>query len=390
MKHLFTALLALVFACQIAFSQTLITKTISHNNETRQYAVFLPASYTAASTLPMVINMHGYTSDVQSQIFYSGFNGVANTANVIVVYPQGLHRTLANGTSGTHWNSHFLTDVDDLGFIDTLIDYMYTDYHVDLSRVYATGMSNGGFMSYMLACELSDRIAAMASVTGAMTYLHFPNCAPSHATPVMQIHGTSDGTVLFNGGPGFHPSIDSVVNWWKVYNNCQSTTTTNLPNTNTTDNTTASLTVHSQCTDNVEVHYYVVQDGGHTWPGAIPIASLGNTNQDFNATQKIWEFFSQYQHPNPQAGVILSNQNVLSQEIVKVFPNPVNDILNIAIENEDIEQITLFDTMGKTIQNWQTPNTSVFSLSMKHLNTGVYFLQVETNNGVTVQKVIKN
>ncbi len=389
MKHIFTVLVAILVFSQTLSAQSIINKSITHNNETRAYTVFLPSGYTAGAELPMVINMHGYTSNAQSQIFYSAFNSVADTANVIVVYPQGLTRALQNGTSGAHWNSYFLTDVDDLGFIDTLIDYMYTDYTVDLSRVYATGMSNGGFMSYMLACELSDRIAAMASVTGVMTDLHFPNCNPTHATPVMQIHGTSDSTVLFAGSPGFHPSIDSSVNWWKGFNNCQTSATTNLPDINTTDNTTASLTVHSQCDDNVEVHYYVIQDGGHSWPGAFPVATLGNTNQDFSATKVIWDFFAQYQHPSPRSGTVVSDKEVLSETIIRVFPNPVNDILNIVIENEEIEEITLFDTMGKTIRNWQTPNTSVYSISMKDINTGVYFLQIGTKNGTTVQKIIK-
>ena len=388
MKHIFTILLAMTIISQTLSAQTTISKSITHNNETRDYTVFLPSGYTAGASLPMVINMHGYTSNSAQQMLYSNFNAVADTANAIVVYPQGLVRTLSNGTSGAHWNSYFLTDVDDLGFIDTLIDYMYTDYNVDLSRVYATGMSNGGFMSYMLACELSDRIAAMASVTGAMTILHFPNCNPTHPTPVMQIHGTADATVLFNGSAGFHPSIDSSVNWWKTYNNCQATTTTNLPDINTTDNSTASLTVHSQCTDNVEVHYYVVQGGGHTWPGAFSLPGTV-TNQDFRATIEIWDFFAQYQHPNPRAGTIVSDKEVLSETVVSIFPNPVNDILNITIQNEDIKQITLFDTMGKTIQNWQTPNTSVYSISMKSINAGVYFLHVETKNGTTVQKIVK-
>lgn len=390
MKRIFTILFAMAIFSQTLSAQSLISKTITHNSETRNYTVFLPSGYTTSASLPMVINMHGYTSDIQSQIFYSGFNSVADTANVIVVYPQGLVRTLSNGTSGAHWNAHFLTDVDDLGFIDTLIDYMYTDYNIDLSRVYSTGMSNGGFMSYMLACELSDRIAGIASVTGTMNILQIPNCNPLQATPIMQIHGTADSTVLFAGSAGFAPSVDSVVNWWKIFNNCQTSTTTNLPDINTTDNTTASLTVHSQCTDNVEVHYYVIQDGGHSWPGAFPIPGLGNTNQDFSATIAIWNFFSQYQHPNPRSGTIVSNRAILSEKVVKVFPNPVNDIVNIAIENEEIQQITLFDTIGKTIQNWQTPNTSIYSISMRNINSGIYFLHIETNNGTTVQKIVKN
>jgi polyhydroxybutyrate depolymerase len=388
MKHIFTILLAMLFVSQTLSAQTTLSKSITHNSETRNYTVFLPSGYSAGMSLPMVINMHGYTSNAAQQMLYTNFNSIADTANAIVVYPQGLVRTLSNGTSGAHWNSHFLTDVDDLGFIDTLIDYMYSDYDVDLSRVYATGMSNGGFMSYMLACELSDRIAAMASVTGAMTDNHFPVCTPVHPTPVMQIHGTADATVLFNGSTGFHPAIDSSVNWWKLYNNCQSSTTTNLPDINTADNSTASLTVHSQCTDNVEVHYYVIQNGGHTWPGAFSLGTLV-TNQDFRATTEIWDFFTQYQHPNPRAGTIVSDREVLSETIINVFPNPVNDILNIVIENEEIQNITLFDTMGKIIRNWDNPNTSVYSVSMKNINAGVYFLQIDTKNGTTVQKVIK-
>ncbi len=370
------------------FAQQIIDKTITWDNETREYSIYIPAGYQPGMSLPMVFDLHGLGSNIFQQRLYSAFIAVANTANVFVVHPQGLERT-QGGTTATHWNAHFGTGVDDLGFLNIIIDYMYTDYGIDLSRVYSTGMSNGGFMSYMLSCQLNDRIAAIASVTGTMTFTQIDSCMPTRPTPIMQIHGTADSTVPYVGSPFLYPDIDSTVNWWVNYNNCSQVITTPLPDIDMTDNSTASLDVHSQCDDNVEVHFYKIQDGGHSWPGAFPVAGLGNTNQDFKASEVIWQFFNQYQHPNPRAGTLVSTQDVISEEWVNIFPNPVDDILNIVVEEATVEQVSIYDAMGRVVKNWHQPNPSVLSVSVADLTKGIYLVQIRTNQGVITQKVVK-
>lgn len=388
MKKRYTFLLFISFFYFQSFAQQIISKTITWDNETREYSIYIPSGYQAGMSLPMVFDLHGLGSNGFQQRLYSAFIAVADTANVFVIHPEGLERT-QGGATATHWNAHFGTDVDDLGFLNIIIDYMYTDYNIDLSRVYSTGMSNGGFMSYMLSCQLNDRIAAIASVTGTMTFTQIDSCAPVRPTPVMQIHGTSDSTVPYVGSPFFYPYIDSTVNWWVNYNNCSQTVTTPLPDIDMTDNSTASLDVHSQCDDNVEVHYYKIQDGGHAWPGAFPVAGLGNTNQDFEASEVIWQFFAQYQHPNPRAGTLVSSENILSAEAIHIFPNPVNDVLNIVVDEAIVEQILVYDVMGRIVKDWQQPNQSILQIPVADLTKGIYLVQIRTDKGLITEKVVK-
>jgi polyhydroxybutyrate depolymerase len=150
-------------------------------------------------------------------------------------------------------------------------------------------MSNGGYMSYMLACELSDRITAIASVTGSVFNEQLDNCTPARAVPVMQIHGTNDATVDFNGIPLFAPSIPELVDYWVDHNNCSTTPNiVEIPNINTTDDSTVEKLEYNNGDEGSMVWFYIVENGGHTWPdGFINLPDLV-TNRDFNASEHIW------------------------------------------------------------------------------------------------------
>ena len=164
MKDLFTSVFAFLLV-QTAWSQTLL-KSIVHDGIQRDYRIYVPSIYDGSMEVPVVFNIHGYGSNAFQQEAYGDFRPIADTANFILVAPDG---TLDN--SGTaFWNAFGspTETVDDVGFISALIDTLAEDYSINLNRVYSTGMSNGGFMSYKLACGLSSRIAAIASVTGAM------------------------------------------------------------------------------------------------------------------------------------------------------------------------------------------------------------------------------
>ncbi|MBK7441520.1 MAG: hypothetical protein IPI65_08315 [Bacteroidetes bacterium] len=142
---------------------------------------------------------------------YNNFNPIADTAGFLTVIPNGTLDIFGN----RYWNCFIApgTGVDDVAFLSALIDSLDAEYNIDLNRVYSTGMSNGGFMSHTLACELSNRIAAIASVAGSIDEDRMPFCDPQHNTPVMQIHGNADGTVPYDGAFGFL-SVDSVVSYW--------------------------------------------------------------------------------------------------------------------------------------------------------------------------------
>ena len=286
MKKLLTLIICLPL---FTLAQQTINGTINHGGLQRDYTLYVPASYSPGNDLPLVLNFHGYTSNAWQQAFYSNFNTVADAEGFIIVYPDG---TLDNqGT--THWNVGWGgSTVDDIGFTSALIDSISTEYSINQDRVYSTGMSNGGFMSYQLACELSDRIAAIASVTGSMNLGWLNSCNPNHPMPVMEIHGTLDPTVSYNAS-SFTESIPDILDFWENFNNCNSTPIiSNVPDIITTDGCTAEHQIWENGDNGATVEHYKIIDGEHTWPGALAIA--GVTNQDINASEKIWEFFNKY------------------------------------------------------------------------------------------------
>lgn len=429
-----------------AFAQTSV-QTLTHDDVTRSYRVHLPPNFDAAESVPVVLNFHGIGSNALEQELYSQFNNVSDSAGFIVVYPEGLVDTLADGDVIRHWNTYFGSDSDDLGFTNTLIDSLHADYNIDLSRVYSTGMSNGGFMSYMLACELSHRIAAIASVTGAMTFIQQENCSPSHQIPVMQIHGTDDSTVPYDGSLGFYPSIAEGVNYWVDFNNCDSTATNIvIPNSNTSDNSTAALDIWGGCSDDSEVQFYTIEGGTHTWPGTFNF--IGNvTNQDFKASGVVWNFFNRFEHPNPTAeapvdtmvidttgmnidttdmmtdttgmnndttGMVIDTTDMMNDTTdmvidttgmntdtvvafienlaidVHIFPNPINDVLSISA-NSIVYKTSLMDVNGTVLREhlWK-PLEKETKMNTGDLPTGLYFIQIETDAGVLIKKVLKN
>jgi polyhydroxybutyrate depolymerase len=195
-RNLLTACIMIV-AVTAANAQNTIDAELTHDGLVRTYRLYSPAAYNAATPVPLVLNLHGYTSNNLEQEFYGDFRAIADTANFIIVHPNGTED--ANGDQ--FWSSFGVSSIDDVGFLSALIDKIQTEYSIDHNCIYSTGMSNGGFMSYELACQLSYRIAAIASVTGSMVQSRFDNCNATHPTPVMQIHGTADPTVPYLGLP---------------------------------------------------------------------------------------------------------------------------------------------------------------------------------------------
>ena len=274
------------------FCQQVTETTIMHNGLERSYILYVPASYSTNIETPLVLNLHGYSSNAGQQMIYSNFYPIADEEGFILVHPEGT--TDLNGFQ--FWNSGELSEVDDVGFLSTLIDQIALEFNINLNRVYSMGMSNGGFMSYRLACELSDKIAAIASVTGSMSTNQITSCNPDRPVPVMQIHGTADPTVLYDGNNLLSiESIDNVISFWVNFNNCNTVPNfNNIPDINLLDLCTAEHYIYQNGTNDSSVEFYKIINGGHTWPGALIPLTANNTNQDFNASEKIWDFFNQY------------------------------------------------------------------------------------------------
>jgi polyhydroxybutyrate depolymerase len=381
MKYFFTIVLCLYSI--FAQAQQTINTTLTHGGITREYRLYIPAAYNPANAVPLLFNLHGYTSNNAQQEFYGDFRAIADTANFIICLPNGTF-DLSNSR---FWNVGFApSNIDDVGFISTLIDVIASSYNIDAARVYSTGMSNGGFMSYSLACQLSNRITAIASVTGSMTITQQGNCTPGRTVPVMQIHGTADATVPYGGNATFLP-IDTLVKNWAARNGCDATPTlTNVPDIVTTDGSTAERFDYNNCNAGGAVVLYKAANGAHTWPGAA--FNIGVTNMDFSASHEIWKFFLQFTHPNPAPLVTSVKDNNSVTRNIGMYPNPVNNVLHIENADNNIQQINFFDISGKQLPVSYNSANATADVSM--LNKGFYLCQIQFHNGETlVKKLVK-
>lgn len=267
----------------------------------REYIVYVPRGYDAEKAWPVVLAFHGGGSNARQMMSFCGLNEKADQAGFLVVYPQGRGRVENTGT----WNAGNCCgyaqrrNVDDVAFARTLLDELSRLAKIDEKRIYATGMSNGAMMSYLLASELADRIAAIAPVAGPMGT---ETCNPSRPVPVLHFHGTNDDFAPFEGGRGkrsitktnFYSVEHSISNWTKV-NGCPGEpTVVDLPNT-ANDGMSVTKKTYGPAKDGSEVVLVVIHGGGHTWPGQEPtFRFLGRSTKDISANDMMWEFFEKH------------------------------------------------------------------------------------------------
>ncbi len=360
-----------------------VTGSFMHDGVLRTYRLFLPSDYQSYEALPLVFNLHGRESDGIQQEFYSAMNQVADTAKFFVCYPTGF-----NNGSGNEWNVGwtFGSDKDDVGFINRLIDTISANYNVDTEAVFSCGMSNGGFLSYKLACELNDRIKAIASVTGAMVASEVQNCTPDIPVPVMQIHGTADDVVLYNGSPLINIPIEDLVNNWVGINSCNSPgDTIPVPDIVPSDGTTSERIEYNDCDSDSRVVFYKVTGGGHTWPGApISIPILGPTSQDFKASHEIWLFFKPYTSPLTSA---VEEPKAVANVIA--FPNPFDDFIRVDSQKGVLKSLRIYNAIGQVVFYQPAIHSADFQIPASDFQSGLYFINVETTEGVAVLKTVK-
>jgi polyhydroxybutyrate depolymerase len=373
---LFLAFSFFLLGTSLGFGQKTLIKTIQHGGLTRDYRVYIPKIYDGKKAVPLLFNLHGFSSNEVQQEFYGDFRKIADTANFIIIHPRGT----ANATGTLFWNVGFFpSEVDDLGFINTLIDTISATYNINPKRIYSTGMSNGGFMSYSLACS-SNRFAAIASVTGSITLPYLKQCKPSKPIPILEIHGTGDAVVAYTGTALFAP-IDTVVNFWVKQNGCNPTpVVTNVPNIDTLDGATATRFVYSDGKKGTTVEHYKIANGAHTWPGAI--FNIGVTCMDFSASKEVWRFFNQY-------SLITATEETQALLDFSIAPNPTEGWLNLsfeAISSPTLLEIT--DLHGKMVLK-KILNDNTTQLDISSFANGFYVAKIQNLNGRGVQKFVK-
>ena len=257
--------------------------SINHDGLNREYVLHVPDAYNGDDPVPLVFNLHGGSGTATGQRYVSEMDQVADSAGFIVVYPQG---SFVNGYS--YWNSMIATEgskgtADDVGFISILIDEISSNYNIDLSKVYACGYSNGGDMAISLACYLSDKISAVAPVSGLMSQESDSLCEPNQTTGVFIINGTADNERPYSGINDYYLSVDNALAYWSNYHLADSVVIDEFVDGN--NNAIELYTYLNQSGLSFLQHYKII-GGGHYW--------FDLSVNDENLDQLIWRFFKKH------------------------------------------------------------------------------------------------
>ena len=255
----------------------------------REFILYIPENLEDNASLVFVL--HGYTGSAIDIMNYSGMNTVADENGFAVCYPQGVEDNFGNTFFNVGYAFQENETVNDVGFIVSLAEYLQSTYSLSTTNTFATGMSNGGDMSYMLACQASNTFRAIAPVAGAIFEDIYNSCNPVNPIPVFETHGTNDDVTLFEGDPynndgwGVYLDIPSTIDYFVNQNNLTTMNVENLPDINENDGSTIESYIYSSTETTNEVWLYKVINGGHDWPGAYG-------NMDVNISEEIWDFFS--------------------------------------------------------------------------------------------------
>jgi polyhydroxybutyrate depolymerase len=289
----------------LTMSGTDLEKQLGWDGRSRSYLVHLPSGYQQGTPLPLVLSLHGGGGNAKSNVTQTGFNAEADRSGFIVVHPDGTgeRRPLLNALGRGHfhtWNAGSCCgyavqqNVDDVGFIRALLAQLQSDYAIDPQRIYACGLSNGGMMSYRLACELGDSFAAIGVVSGAQTVFE---AKPTQPVSVIHIHGSADQNVTLPGGIGARaldrtpkPPVRDAIEFWAQYNGCGAP--------QVSQHGAVTRTLYSGGRGGSEVDFYLIQGAGHSWPGGERmLAMLDEPTRELDATPLLWKFFAA--HPKP-------------------------------------------------------------------------------------------
>jgi polyhydroxybutyrate depolymerase len=262
-----------------------------HDGLPRTFRIYLPEHLPEGA--PLLFVFHGYTGSAETIESYSGMNAVADANGFAVCYPQGTLDAYDNAFFNVGYSFHEGVNIDDLGFVRQLSAHL--QYHLALSdtHVFSTGMSNGGDISYLLACQASDIFKAIAPVSGIMLESIKETCAPLGPMPVFEIHGTEDDVSFFDGdledseGWGAYDSIPNTIDYWVTHNDLNRSEESPLPDTNTSDDSQVVFERYWSNASEAEVWLYRIEGGGHDWPGVWG-------NEDIAASEAVWQFLSQY------------------------------------------------------------------------------------------------
>jgi polyhydroxybutyrate depolymerase len=262
---------------------------LQHGGLKRTALLYVPSQYDGKSAIPLVLSFHGRHGEGKDQAELSDLHAVGERHGFIVVYPDGIAKSwnALHGSSGAEKQG-----VDDVKFVDALIDKLSERFRIDPDRVYASGMSNGAFFTHRLGCERSDRFAAIAAVSGAMAPALAERCKPHDPVAVVMFNGTNDRFAPYSGGStrggGAALSAEKTAEVWSRWNRCTG------PMKETFRKGDVIGRSFEGC--GAPVTLYTIEGAGHTWPGGHQYMArllVGSTNRDITASEMMWAFFQE-------------------------------------------------------------------------------------------------
>jgi polyhydroxybutyrate depolymerase len=362
----------LIFASLLVlqFAATQTNSSINHNGLNRTFVYYAPSSWNQSQQLPLLMLLHGLTQTGSGVMNITDFNQIAEQNNFIVCYPDGINNA---------WNANMnvtVSTADDKGFIETLAQHFQINFNTNPLKQYLCGFSNGGFMSHKMACESSECFAAIATVSGNMSDTTYNNCNPKFNPSVLHIHGTSDAIVSYNGSSSTGVSVDSTMQKWAGFLNCNSIpTSAPMPNTSSFDLSSPERITYSNCNSPLEL--IKITGGGHQWPGiSTLIGGAGIINMDFYSPQVIWDFLSGKSCPTNSL-----DKNELSA--IEFAPNPVTS--NIKIQSNETFEYVIINTIGLTMDSGKMKN----EINLSHLPVGIYYMELSNHRGSKQFKFVK-
>jgi polyhydroxybutyrate depolymerase len=366
-----------VFICS-CFTANAQYIQFEHEGINRQYIYYEPLELNEQK--PLVFVMHGFTGDASGIKNYSGMNQIADQYGFAVCYPRGTTDSDGNRFWNVGYAFHEDETVNDIGFLTELATYLQINYDLNPDFTFATGMSNGGEMCYMLACQANDTFRAVAPVAGMILQDILDECQDSNPIPIFEIHGSEDNITPISGDPnnndgwGAYPSIPFTINYFSEKNECSTLQTETLPDLDPSDGSYVVSEKHLNGINNNEVWYYEIIGGGHDWPGAWG-------NMDINAGEEAWLFFQKYIDD-----ILSGNSYSFLEKNIHVFPNPTNGLLHIESNNLfEISEIILYNALGTNIKI----NLSNESIDLSDINSGLYFLSLKTSKGMITKKIMR-
>ena len=274
-----------------------------HDQYPRKTSFYIPKKLKRKKrSLVLCLHSEDETPESMMRLTRHKFNSLADQDGFIVGYPEALNKYWNDGREDSISLSHY-NEIDDVGFIEKLIEYGIDSFRVDPGQIFIAGLSNGGLMSYRLACELSKQINGIAVVSAALALDQLVECNADSTVSVLLINGTRDPIMPYEGGEmiedeisqGSVLSTQETINFWRGVNSCsEKSSHRDIPNTDLFDETRSEKFTYTNCDGESRIVLISVANGGHTWPGGRQYKGekiIGKTSRDFDASVEIWRFF---------------------------------------------------------------------------------------------------